>query len=64
MKVFFVTLGIFITVLLVWLVIGMKRIDRDVFLPSTVLDKAIPLDVIIDIEFIKNLKNPANGTNR
>lgn len=64
MKVFFVTLGIFITVLLVWLVIGMKKIDRDVFLPSTVLDKAIPLDVIIDIEFIKNLKNPANGTNR
>jgi hypothetical protein len=64
MKVFFVTLGIFITVLLVWLVIGMKRIDRNVFLPSTVLDKAIPLDVIIDIEFIKNLKNPANGTNR
>ncbi len=64
MKVFFVTLGIFITVLLVWLVIGMKRIDRNVFLPSTVLDKAIPLDVIIDIEFINNLKNPANGTNR
>ena len=64
MKVFFVTLGIFITVLLVWLVIGMKRIDRNVFLPSTVLDKAIPLDVIIDIEFIKNLKNPDNGTNR
>ncbi len=63
MKVFLTTLGIFITVLLVWLVIGVKKIDRDVFLPSTVLDKATPLNAIIDIDFINNLKNPANGTN-
>ena len=63
MKVFLTTLGIFITGLLVWLVIGMKKIDRDVFLPSTVLDKATPLNAIIDIDFINNLKNPANGTN-
>ena len=56
MKVFLTTLGIFITVLLVWLVIGMKKIDRDVFLPSTVLDKATPLNAIIDIDFINNLK--------
>ena len=41
----------------------MKKIDRDVFLPSTVLDKATPLNAIIDIDFINNLKNPANGTN-
>lgn len=64
MKVFFTTLGIFIIVLLVWLVIGMKRIDRNIFLPSIVLDKAVPLNAIIDIEFINNLKSPANGTTR
>ncbi len=63
MKVFFTTLGIFITVLLVWLVIGMKKIDRNMLLPQTILDKAVPLNVIIDIEFINNLKNPANGSN-
>ena len=63
MKVFFTTLGIFITVLLVWLVIGMKKIDRNMLLPQTILDKAVPLNVIIDIEFIDNLKNPANGSN-
>ncbi len=62
MKLFFTTLGIFITVLLVWLVIGMKKIDRNTFLPSAVLDKAVPLNAIIDIEFINNLKNPANGS--
>lgn len=61
MKLFFVTLGIFFMVLLTWLVIGMKRFDRNTLLPTAVLDKSIPLDAIIDIEFIKNLKNPANG---
>lgn len=62
MKVFFVTLGIFFMVLLTWLVIGMKRFDRSTLLPTSVLDKSIPLNVIIDTEFIRNLKNPANGT--
>lgn len=61
MKVFFITLGIFFMVLLTWLAIGMKRFDRNTLLPTSVLDKSIPLDAIIDIEFIKNLKNPANG---
>ncbi len=61
MKLFFVTLGIFFMVLLTWLVIGMKRFDRNTLLPTAVLDKSIPLNAIIDIEFIKNLKNPANG---
>lgn len=62
MKKFLITLGIFLTVLLMWLVIGMKRSDRDVFLPPSLLDKATPLDVNIDVEFIKSLKNPAYGT--
>lgn len=61
MKVFFITLGIFFMVLLTWLVIGMKRFDKNTFLSSSVLDKSIPLNAIIDIEFIRNLKNPANG---
>lgn len=61
MKVFSVTLGIFFMVLLTWLVIGMKKFDRNTLLPTSVLDKSIPLNAIIDIEFIKNLKSPANG---
>jgi hypothetical protein len=61
MRIFLITLGIFFMVLLTWLAIGMKRFDRNTLLPTAVLDKSIPLDAIIDIEFIKNLKNPANG---
>jgi hypothetical protein len=51
MKNFLTALGLFLVVLLIWL------------LPSSVLDKAAPLNVNIDIEFIKSLKNPAYGSN-
>jgi len=58
---FFKTLIIFLIVLLFWALFGMKKSDRGFFLPSTVLDKTTPLNVNIDVDFIKSLKNPANG---
>ena len=61
MKKFVKTLVIFIVVILLWLLIGMKKSDRDYFLSKAVLDRSAPLDVNIDIEFIKGLKNPAYG---
>ena len=63
MKNFLTALGIFLIVLLMWLIIGVTKFDRSIFLPSSVLDKAAPLNVNIDIEFIKSLKNPAYGSN-
>ena len=61
MKKFVKTLVIFIVVILLWLLIGMKKSDRDYFLSKAVLDRSAPLDVNIDIEFIKGLKDPAYG---
>ncbi|MBW6441923.1 hypothetical protein K0B04_03430 [Patescibacteria group bacterium] len=61
MKNFVVTLAIFLSVLLLWAIIGMKRSDRSFLLPSTVLDRATPLNVNIDVDFIKSLKDPAYG---
>jgi len=61
MKKFIKTLVIFLVVILLWLLIGMKKSDRNYFLSKAVLDRSAPLDVNIDIEFIKGLKNPAYG---
>jgi hypothetical protein len=61
MKKFIVTLIIFSVVLLMWLLLGMKSPDRGSFLPPAVLDRATPLNVNIDIDFIKSLKDPAYG---
>ena len=55
------TLAIFLVVILLWLVVGMKKSDRDYFLSKHVLDMSSPLNVNIDVEFIKGLRNPAYG---
>jgi hypothetical protein len=60
-KTFIRTLVIFFVVILIWLIIGMKKSDKSYFLPKDALDRASPLNVNIDIEFIKGLKNPAYG---
>jgi hypothetical protein len=60
MKSFIFTLIITLSVVLLWTVIGMKRLDRSVFLSSSVLDSSRPLNVTIDVEFIRGL-NPAYG---
>jgi len=60
MKNFFITLALFLLVLLLWAVIGMKRADSSFFLPKAVLDSATPLNVNIDVELIEGL-NPAYG---
>ena len=54
------TIFIFLVVLLLWTVIGVKKADKNFFLSSTTLDMASPLNVSIDVEFIKGL-NPAYG---
>lgn len=60
MKNFVVTLGIFLFVLLLWALIGMKRSDKSNLLSASVLDTASPSNVNIDVDFIKGL-NPAYG---
>lgn len=60
MKAFLTTLITFIIVLLLWSVIGMKSINKTDYISPTVLDMAKPLNVTIDVDFIKGL-NPANG---
>ena len=60
MKNFIKTLLIFLVVLLLWAVIGVKKADKSFFLSSATLDMASPLNVTIDVEFIKGL-NPAYG---
>lgn len=60
MKKFVTTLVIFLTALLLWSVIGMKKVNKTDYISQTVLDTSKPLNVTIDVEFIKGL-NPANG---
>jgi hypothetical protein len=60
MKKFLITLVIFIIILGLWSVIGMKKVNKADYIPQTVLDISNPLNVTIDVEFIKGL-NPANG---
>ncbi|MFZ2664109.1 MAG: hypothetical protein WAX66_02000 [Patescibacteria group bacterium] len=60
MKDFIKVLVALITVLLLWTVIGVKRVDRNTFLSSSTLDMSRPLNVTIDTEFINKL-NPAYG---
>jgi hypothetical protein len=61
MKNLFITVAIFLLTLLIWLAVGMKKLDKDFFLSNSVLDRAIPLNVNIDIDFFNKLKNPAYG---
>lgn len=55
MKKFIKTFVIFLAVLLLWARAGIKKADRNYFLPSSTLDMARPLDVTIDVEFIRGL---------
>ena len=55
MKNFIKTFVIFSLVLLLWAVIGGKKADRNYFLSSSTLDMARPLNVTIDVEFIRGL---------
>jgi hypothetical protein len=60
MKKFVITFALFAIVLVLWSVIGMKKVNKFDYIPQAVLDMSEPLNVSIDIEFIKGL-NPANG---
>lgn len=60
MKKFLITLALFLIVLALWWIVGMKKVNKTDYVSQTVLDMSKPLDVTIDVEFIKGL-NPANG---
>ena len=40
MKKLFITTTVFLSTLLVWLVVGMKKLDKGFFLSNSVLDRA------------------------
>lgn len=60
MKNLVITIAVFLIALVLWSTIGMKKVNKTDYISQTVLDMSKPLDVTIDVEFIKGL-NPANG---
>lgn len=48
--VFFVTAGIF------WFLSGNQNVNRDKYITQNILDMSRPIDVTIDIEFLRSLK--------
>lgn len=50
----------FIFALILWISVGVKSVQYDLYLPKSVLDISTPLNVTIDVDFLKSL-NPANG---
>jgi len=60
MKNLVITLITFLVVLTLWSVVGMKKVNKNDYISQTVLDMSKPLNVTIDVDFIKSL-NPANG---
>lgn len=59
-KKFVITLSIFIFTLLLWVSLGVNSVHRNTYVSSTILDIASPMNVTIDIDFLKSL-NPAYG---
>jgi hypothetical protein len=60
MKNLVITVVVFLIALILWSVVGMKKVNKTDYISQTVLDMSKPLGVTIDVEFIKGL-NPANG---
>ena len=60
MKNLVITLITFLVVLTLWSVVGMKKVNKTDYISQAVLDISKPLNVTIDVEFIKGL-NPAYG---
>lgn len=61
MKNFLITLGALIVVVLLWIGLGVRGVHKNTYIPSAVLDTASPMNVTIDVEFLRSL-NPAYGT--
>jgi len=57
-KRFFITLSIFIVTILLWISLGVNPVHRNTYVPSAILDITSPMNVTIDIDFLKSL-NPA-----
>ncbi|MFC1700317.1 hypothetical protein ACFLZ4_01575 [Patescibacteria group bacterium] len=61
MKKFLITVATFIFVILLWIGLGVRSVHKTAYISSATLDIASPMDVTIDVDFIKSL-NPAYGT--
>ncbi len=48
--VFFVVAGVF------WILSGNQNVNRDKYITQNILDMSRPIDVTIDIEFLRSLK--------
>jgi len=60
MKTFLIIFTLAFTTLVIWSFIGMKSVNKDDYISPITLDISKPLDVTINVDFIKGL-NPANG---
>lgn len=61
MKKFLITVATFIFVIFLWIGLGVRTVHKTTYISKATLDIAYPMDVTIDIDFIKSL-NPAYGT--
>ena len=61
MKKFLITVGTFIFVVLLWIGLGVRTVHKPTYISSATLDISSPIDVTIDVDFLKSL-NPAYGT--
>ena len=52
-----ITLGVFIVTTLLWISLGVNPVHRNTYVPSTVLDIASPMNVTIDVDFLKSLRS-------
>lgn len=55
MKRLLITTAIFISALLFWMSVGTQHLNRDTYLTQNILDMSRPVDVSIDIDFLKGL---------
>lgn len=60
MKTFLLIFTLSLSTLAIWSLIGMKSVNKDDYISPITLDISKPLDVTINVDFIKGL-NPANG---
>ncbi|KKS02402.1 MAG: hypothetical protein UU55_C0015G0009 [candidate division WWE3 bacterium GW2011_GWC2_41_23] len=56
MKRLFITTLCFVLAGLFWLVFGNQSVNRDKYITQNILDMSRPIDVTIDIEFLRSLK--------
>ncbi|GIW69261.1 MAG: hypothetical protein KatS3mg101_0008 [Patescibacteria group bacterium] len=56
MKRLIITFIFFTVAGMLWFISGSQKLDKDKYLNQNILDMSRPLDVTIDIEFLRELK--------